>query len=206
MRSGEPVGQVRIGQGRVGVSDAVTPQLAGTFDHGAQGRVTERPCLRQVEFDRQRIGRAARPASIGCAPASPENLHCIVVVEVRDYQRFAPCARSRQQTSQIACIARFGRRRQRQPLHDRVTAPVAPVIEQVIGGGVVARKRRLTPASGVGAAYGENDGLRRLFPSLAAACIRGFVCPASSSPRAVWLHRRPCTARHIVAPDREGAG
>ena len=61
----------------------MAPRLAGALEHGLKRRITidQRPCAREVELDRQRIGRAAAPAPIGETLVSPKNPDFIAVPE-----------------------------------------------------------------------------------------------------------------------------
>ena len=123
------------------VRDPVAPRLAGSLEHGAEGGVIANlpPRSREVEFDRQRVGRAAGPAPIGHAAASPKDAHLVAVLKIGGHRRLVVRPRSRLKTPKVRRVVPIGGLDQGEALHDPMCLPMPPMIEKVSGGGVVAR-------------------------------------------------------------------
>ena len=128
----------------------MAPRFAGALEHGAKGRIIahQGPRAREIKIDRQRIGRTARPASIGNAAASPESPDLIVVLKVGGYRCFAAFLCRCLKLLKVGCVTPGRGSREGKTLRDRLASPMPPVIEQVGGLWVVAwpnRSRRWPP-------------------------------------------------------------
>ena len=177
---------------RPGIGNALAPDLAGAFEHGAEAGVVAhfRGRPRQVEGDGQGVAGAARPAAIGHAAAGAEDGDVVRVAEVRG-RRLAAFLRRALQRPEIGGAGAGRGVRQGEAVRNAGGLPVPPMVQQVGGFGVVAR------ALGQAAAAGHRQGVGRCLASRQDGCRgrQGYVLHRQGAAAASGQQRQETDER-----------
>ena len=127
------------------VGDPPAPDLAGPFERRRERPVAAHRGRRvgQVEVDRQRVRRTARPAPVAHAAAPAQRGDAVVVPQAGAEPRVPPPGGGDPVAQAGDAAGGVGQRRQ--ALREQAVAAMAPVVEKIVRGGVVQGAQRNPP-------------------------------------------------------------
>ena len=147
-----------------GIDDPMTPHFARTLEHGAEPRVVlhRRPGPGEIEVDRQGVGGAAGPAPVGDAAVGAEDPDFVIIGKLRSHGPLALRLHRGPERSKAVRVVLGCRFHQGKGLGNLLNAPASPMVEEVGGFRVVARKLGQTLAAGGRATAGGLVSGRRI--------------------------------------------